>query len=236
MGTTLTFTIPLLTPPPGSEITTGASMAGAAAAPPWAAALPDVSEAVPPASPVPPSPSSAPQSPVQEGGLHVLVAEDDALSQAVMRKVLGRMGLRHTIVANGATAVEAYRAGACCVLLVERWHLTHRASDTFDLVLMDLHMPVMDGLEATRAICALVARGERPYTPIVVRCAAIETASVAAGAMTTCAGLAQALTASCSDEERARCLSAGMVELMPKPIKLDALKARQLLLRMHLPL
>ncbi len=84
------------------------------------------------------------------------------LSQTVMRKVLRRLQLRHTLVQNGAEAVEAFKRGACRVcrvllpLLVIRQEAfvqarcvladsvctCQRAAEDFSLVLMDLHMPV----------------------------------------------------------------------------------------------
>jgi two-component system sensor histidine kinase/response regulator len=67
-------------------------------------------------------------------GLHLLVAEDNAVNQVVARRLLERMGHRVTVVENGRLAVEA----------------TER--ETFDAVLMDVQMPEMSGLEATAAI------------------------------------------------------------------------------------
>jgi two-component system sensor histidine kinase EvgS len=71
----------------------------------------------------PPSPTASPAPPVtppsvlpSPNAAHILVAEDDPLSQAVMRKVLSRLGLRHTLVGDGAAAVEAYRRGAQLLL------------------------------------------------------------------------------------------------------------------------
>jgi CheY-like chemotaxis protein len=92
----------------------------------------------------------------------------------------------------------------------------------------------MDGLTATRHICALVANGERPYTPIVVSDEPYmlprRLALADADAFASMLPLPQALTASCSEEERSRCKDAGMVELMAKPIKLAMLQARRRLL------
>jgi hypothetical protein len=71
----------------------------------------------------PPSPTASPTPPItptsslpSPSAAHILVAEDDALSQAVMRKVLSRLGLRLTLVGDGAAAVEAYRRGAQLLL------------------------------------------------------------------------------------------------------------------------
>ena len=66
--------------------------------------------------------------------LRVLLAEDHVINQRVVELILAPVGAQLTIVENGAAAVEAFAAGA------------------YDLVLMDMQMPVMDGLAATRAI------------------------------------------------------------------------------------
>ena len=119
LGTTLTFVIPLRTPPPESDAA-GASalppcelvaVAGVASSPP-----PSPGAALSPYTPPPLAPPqlpglSPPQSP-SRGLLNILVAEDDLLSQTVMRKVLGRLQLQHTIVGDGAAAVEAFKKGA----------------------------------------------------------------------------------------------------------------------------
>ena len=69
-------------------------------------------------------------------GLKILMADDAAPNRELMTAILGGLGLSLETVENGAQAVEAARAG------------------TYDLILMDVHMPVMDGLDATRAIRA----------------------------------------------------------------------------------
>ena len=74
-------------------------------------------------------------------GLRVLVAEDNAVNQLLVKKILARWGCEATIVANGAAAVEAW------------------TSTNFDVVLMDCQMPEMDGMEATRLIRGTGAAG-----------------------------------------------------------------------------
>jgi signal transduction histidine kinase/CheY-like chemotaxis protein len=110
---------------------------------------------------------------------NVLVAEDNPINQLVVRAMLERQGIKVTLVEDGARALAAIQ---------ER---------TFDLVLMDCQMPVMDGYEATRLIRA--ARRMGPRIPIV------------------------ALTANAMAEDRQRCADAGMDGYMTKPITAAAL-------------
>ncbi len=110
---------------------------------------------------------------------HVLVAEDNPVNQRVVLAMLGRLGCRTVVVGNGRAAVEAW------------------AEKDFDLVLMDCHMPEMDGYSATREIRRREGPGER--TLII------------------------ALTASAMEGDRRRCLDAGMDDYLPKPLRLDAL-------------
>ncbi len=113
----------------------------------------------------------------------VLVAEDNIVNQQVTRRFLERLGCRVELADNGLRAVE------CC------------AQSNLDLVLMDVQMPIMDGLTATREIRRAEAAGRR--VPIV------------------------ALTASAMTDELDRCLAAGMDALLTKP--LQPLQLREML-------
>ncbi len=107
------------------------------------------------------------------GNLHVLVAEDSRLNQTLAIRILKAQGHTVTVVSNGKQAVDALR---CAV---------------FDLILMDVDMPEMDGLAATREIRALEATvGTR--VPIV------------------------AVTA---NKDLRACIEAGMDAYLPKPLQ-----------------
>jgi len=106
--------------------------------------------------------------------LRILVAEDNPVNQQVALGLLRRRGHSVDIVGTGRAAVEAVRAHA------------------YDVVLMDVHMPEMDGIEATREIRRLP--GEKRHVPII------------------------ALSASAMKEETDACMAAGMVGHLPKPI------------------
>ena len=107
-------------------------------------------------------------------GARVLVVEDDAVLQRVTSLTLRRLGYTPDLVKNGLEAVEAVRARA------------------YDVVLMDMMMPVMDGYTATRHIRADVTL---PRMPAIV-----------------------ALTANAMPEDRVRCLAAGCDEYLSKPV------------------
>ena len=81
--------------------------------------------------------------------LRILAAEDNATNQLVLKTVISTFGLDVDIVPDGQKAVEAWTSGG------------------YDLILMDIQMPVMDGITATREIRAIEARTGRPRTPII---------------------------------------------------------------------
>ncbi len=128
-------------------------------------------------------------------GLKVLIVEDNAINALIARRVIERAHGTAVVVADGLAAVEA----------VERTFET--GTRPFDIILMDVFMPVLDGFEATKAIKAMHApkSGSRKAPPII------------------------ALTANAFPEDRQRCLAAGMDDYLAKPF--DAAHLRDLLLR-----
>jgi signal transduction histidine kinase/CheY-like chemotaxis protein len=111
-------------------------------------------------------------------GARVLLAEDNPVNALLAKALLGREGCAVERVATGADALEALAAAP------------------FDIILMDMRMPVMDGLEATRRLRAMGVT-----TPIV------------------------ALTANAFEDDRRTCLEAGMDDFLTKPIEPAALRA-----------
>jgi signal transduction histidine kinase/CheY-like chemotaxis protein len=102
----------------------------------------------PPAAP--PGPKlREPPPPSDSGALRVLAAEDNAVNQLVLRTLLSQIGVEPVIVGDGRQAVDAWKGGG------------------FDVILMDVQMPVMDGLSAMRAIRAAEASERRPRIPIL---------------------------------------------------------------------
>jgi signal transduction histidine kinase/CheY-like chemotaxis protein len=88
-------------------------------------------------------------SPMEAPDLMVLAAEDNPVNQLVLKTLLHQAGISPIIVDDGAQAVEAWRA------------------QRFDIILMDVQMPVMDGPTATQTIRKLEAAGDRERTPII---------------------------------------------------------------------
>jgi PAS domain S-box-containing protein len=111
----------------------------------------------------------------------VLVAEDNIVNQMVIRSMLESLGCRVTIAANGREAVERYEKGECAIIL------------------MDISMPEMDGVEATARIRAVQARTGRKE-PII------------------------GVTAHAMEDDRRRCIEAGMDDYLPKPVRPDYLR------------
>lgn len=105
--------------------------------------------------------------------LEILMAEDNEAIRDLMREMLGRRGHRVVVAENGLSALNAVQAG------------------DFDVIVMDMHMPVMDGVEATRAVRALPAPASR--IPIV------------------------ALTAGLTEDQRHAYLAAGVSQIVAKP-------------------
>ncbi len=117
-------------------------------------------------------------------GLHLLLAEDNALNAEIAELLLADAGAKVTHVGNGQEAVSRFR---------------HSPPGTFDAILMDIMMPVMDGLAATRAIRAL-DRPDAKTIPIL------------------------AMTANAFDEDAQACLSAGMNAHLSKPLQMQKVK------------
>ena len=120
-------------------------------------------------------------------GHQILVAEDNLVNQKVITRLLGKRGHHVTVVGNGLDAVDAIR------------------KRSFDLVFMDVQMPELDGLEATRRIRSMQSAARQSPVRIV------------------------ALTAHAMKSDRDQCLEAGMDDYLSKPIvpeELDAALAR----------
>ena len=119
-------------------------------------------------------------------GLSILVAEDNEINALLARVLLERLGHRPEIVGNGAAAVERFAAAQA-------------AGRAFDLVLMDVHMPDVDGLAAARRIRAREDATGMARTPIL------------------------ALTATVAGEDRDACIAAGMDGFLGKPLDRERL-------------
>jgi len=111
--------------------------------------------------------------------LRILLAEDNVVNQKLALRLLQQMGYRADLASNGLEAVESI------------------ARQTYDVVLMDVQMPELDGLEATRRITARWPGAQRPR--IV------------------------AMTANAMAGDREACLEAGMDDYITKPIRVEQL-------------
>ena len=154
-------------------------------------ALPDTSLPEPTPLPTPTRPARP---------LQVLVAEDHPVNRQYLAALLTRLGHKSRLVNNGEEALQAMRDGPVSPRDADG---SGDASAPFDLVLMDVHMPVMGGVAATTAIRALPA-------PACQVCVVAITADVFADTMH-------------------RCKAAGVDEILTKPLSLEVLQA--LLLR-----
>lgn len=112
---------------------------------------------------VPPAPQAAPEVSVHETPLRVLLADDHPTNRRVVELMLAGTGIQLTTAEDGKRALELFRA------------------QSFDLILMDMQMPVMDGLTAVREIRREEASGTRPRTPIIMLTANVLPEHVAAG-------------------------------------------------------
>jgi PAS domain S-box-containing protein len=117
--------------------------------------------------------------PATPGGARILVAEDNSINQALLESMLGGFGYECRIVSNGREAVAAATTGS------------------FDLVLMDIRMPELNGLDACREIRQLVPADRLPIV---------------------------AMTANAYPEDVQACLDAGMQEELVKPIRIPAME------------
>jgi CheY-like chemotaxis protein len=119
----------------------------------------------------------------------VLVVEDSPVNQLVMRHMLRRLGYRCEVADNGKIALDMLQATAGAV---------------FDAVMMDIHMPVMDGIEATRAIRARGIRARDSARPIPIL----------------------AVTASALQDDYEQSMASGMDDFLTKPVMLELLRAK----------
>jgi len=121
----------------------------------------------------------------------VLLVEDNDINALLARRMLEKVGCKVHLCVNGREAVDAFR------------RVLSGAEPPYDVVLMDAHMPVLDGLAATRAIRALYAEqnGPRPALPPPII----------------------AVTANAFDEDRRTCMDAGMSDYLAKPFDRDEL-------------
>jgi two-component system, sensor histidine kinase and response regulator len=135
-----------------------------------------------------------PDSPTPTHSLKILLAEDNVVNQRLAVELLEKDGHQLTIASDGEKAFNLVSSG------------TH-----FDVVLMDIQMPNMDGLAATQAIRKWESEVQREPIPII------------------------AMTAHAMKGDREKCLEAGMNDYLSKPIRIQELRSRLNLLSKHLP-
>ncbi len=146
------------------------------------AAAPQAASAPPPAAPARTTP------------LRVLLAEDNLVNRSVMEKMLAGLGCQVCTAADGEAAAAAFAQAL--------------PTDPFDLVLMDVEMPLLNGLQATQRIRAAEqdaakADGAKPRPPVRI----------------------MALTAHTTPEEHEKCRQSGMDEVLVKPVRKDKMRA-----------
>jgi two-component system, sensor histidine kinase and response regulator len=122
------------------------------------------------------TPSRLPGQMAAELPMKILIAEDNVINQQVIQYILQKLGYTPTIVQNGREAVDT------------------AAANDFDIILMDLQMPEIDGLEATR----LIRKRNTDRQPVII-----------------------ALTANAMEGDEEECLMAGMNDYLGKPVKLE---------------
>jgi PAS domain S-box-containing protein len=132
--------------------------------------------------------ADAPAATHRGDALSILVAEDNEINALLARALLLKLGHHPTMTTSGASAVDS-------------WLAARAAGTPYDRVLMDLHMPGMDGLEATRRIRTIEAETGAPRTPIL------------------------ALTANASVDDHEASLTAGMDGFLVKPFDREGLAA-----------
>lgn len=133
--------------------------------------------------PAPPSVALQKHSQDNAQKARILVVDDDAINRKLIQRMIEKIGAETELVASGAEALQAFKIR------------------NFDLILMDIQMPEMDGIETTRRIRALERQsGAVRRTPI------------------------SALTANAGEEDKERCFEAGMDDFFFKPIRIDALE------------
>lgn len=116
--------------------------------------------------------------------LNILLAEDNRMNQRIALLIFGQMGVSIDIASNGQQALDMYR------------------QNFYDLILMDIQMPVMDGLEATRQIRTFEKETKPAHRAYIV-----------------------ALTANAISERKEECIQAGMDDFMEKPFQERTLRA-----------